>query len=51
MVVKERKGNWSPRRLFRYVCVGCGHRLDDRQPTNPAKSSDVVSRIRWLSDR
>ena len=35
MVVQERKAYWSPRRLFRYVCVGCGNRLDDRPAIAP----------------
>jgi hypothetical protein len=30
MVATERKSFWSPRPLFRYICVGCGYRQDDR---------------------
>jgi hypothetical protein len=29
--LSESKPFWSARRLFRYVCVGCGNRLDKRQ--------------------
>lgn len=52
MVVKDRKGYWSPRRLFRYVCVGCGHRLDDFvSPPIPPRAVIWCLGIRWLSDR
>lgn len=41
MVVKERKGYWAPRRLFRYVCVGCGNRLDE---------GPIIRTVRGLSE-
>jgi hypothetical protein len=31
----ERKTFWSPQPLFRYVCVGCGYRQDDRPTKVP----------------
>ena len=39
MVATERKAFWSPRPLFRYVCVNCGHRQDDRPAISPENTS------------
>jgi hypothetical protein len=36
MVMHEHKPYWSPRRLFRWACVSCGNRLDQREPLGPA---------------
>jgi hypothetical protein len=41
MVATERKTFWSPRSpqpLFRYVCVGCGYRQDDRPTISPVNT-------------
>jgi hypothetical protein len=35
MVATERKSFWSPHPFFRYVCVGCGYRQDDRPAVSP----------------
>jgi len=39
MVATERKSFWSPRPLFRYICVGCGYRQDDRPAISPMNKS------------
>jgi hypothetical protein len=38
MVMHEHKPFWSPRRLLRWVCVGCGSRLDERESIGPAST-------------
>ncbi|MEZ0081461.1 hypothetical protein ABIF72_003935 [Bradyrhizobium japonicum] len=41
MVATERKSFWSPHPFFRYVCVGCGYRQDDRPAVTPVNTGDT----------
>jgi hypothetical protein len=50
MVATERKSFWSPHPFFRYVCVGCGYRPDDRPTISPVNSGAPTPKSRRRVD-